>query len=39
MKFIGEDMVPAPKLKDVDLSQDAWNKCYLDVLKDMRTMY
>lgn len=39
MKFIGEDMVPAPKLKDLELNQEAWNRLYLDVLKDMRVMY
>lgn len=39
MKFIGEDMVPAPKLKDIDLDVEAWNELYLDVLKDMRVMY
>lgn len=39
MKFIGQDMVAAPKLKDIDISQQEWNQLYLDVLKDMRVMY
>lgn len=39
MNFIGEDMIPAPKLKDITLNQEQWNDLYLDVLKDMRALY
>ncbi len=39
MKFIGEKMSPAPKLKDIDLEQKEWNELYLDVIQDMRVLY
>jgi RIO kinase 1 len=39
MKFIGEKMQPAPKLKDIDLDQKEWNELYLDVIQDMRVLY
>jgi RIO kinase 1 len=39
MKFIGEKMQPAPKLKDIELSQKEWNELYLDVIQDMRVLY
>jgi len=25
MKFIGKNMIPAPKLKDIDINIDEWN--------------
>jgi serine/threonine-protein kinase RIO1 len=39
MKFIGKEMIPAPKVKDVVLEQPEWNKLYLNLLKDIRILY
>lgn len=39
MKFIGKNMNPAPKIKDIDIGIDEWNQLYLNVLKDMRVLY
>lgn len=40
MEFIGENHVPAPRLKDVEhLDQDSYSLLYLDLLKDMRILY
>jgi len=39
MKFIGKNMEPAPKLKDLNLDIDKWNDLYLNTLKDMRILY
>ncbi len=39
MGFIGQDGWPAPKLKDVDLSESKARELYLQCIQIMRTMY
>eukprot|EP01117_Protostelium_nocturnum_P009633 TRINITY_DN3441_c0_g1_i1.p1 TRINITY_DN3441_c0_g1~~TRINITY_DN3441_c0_g1_i1.p1 ORF type:complete len:488 (+),score=185.54 TRINITY_DN3441_c0_g1_i1:155-1618(+) len=39
MSFIGTDGLPAPKLKDANLSEDRLRECYLQCIKIMRKMY
>lgn len=40
MQFIGEDHVPAPRLKDAEgLDQKTYSDLYLDLLRNMRTLY
>jgi len=39
MSFIGKDGLPAPKLKDAQLSEDRVRECYLQCVKLMRKMY
>ncbi|CAH1997309.1 unnamed protein product [Acanthoscelides obtectus] len=39
MSFIGENNVPAPKLKDADLDEDDAKRAYKEVIESMRTLY
>ncbi|PRP75018.1 hypothetical protein PROFUN_07411 [Planoprotostelium fungivorum] len=39
MSFIGKDGLPAPKLKDAQLSEDRLRECYLQCIQLMRRMY
>jgi RIO kinase 1 len=39
MKFIGEDGMAAPRLKDAVLSESRMHQMYLQIVKDMRTMF
>ena len=39
MSFLGKDGKPAPKLKDARWSQSRLNRCYHEVLAQMRAMY
>lgn len=39
MDFIGKDMKPAPKLRDVEGDVEKFSEIYLDVIEKMRILY
>ena len=39
MEFIGEDGVPAPRLKDATMTEESFAKAYLETLKLIRDMF
>jgi len=39
MSFLGKDGFPAPRLKDVELTESKTQSCYTEIIKIMRKMY